>query len=112
MRIRFILAAGAVLLAPVASAIAEDAKVERGRAVFVEQKCTLCHSVAGKGSKKGPLDAIGTKLTAAEIREWIVDPVSMTAKTKSTRKPPMKKKAMPPEDVDALVALLSTLKKS
>jgi hypothetical protein len=34
----------------------------------------------------------------------------MTAKTKATRKPPMKKKDMPAEDIDALVAYLLTLK--
>jgi mono/diheme cytochrome c family protein len=112
MKVMLSLTIGAMLLVPrVASA--EDAKVERGREVFAAQKCTLCHSIAGKGSKKGPLDEVGSKLTPAEIREWIVDPVGMTGRTKPapTRKPPMKKKAMPPGDVDALVALLTTLKK-
>lgn len=92
-------------------ASAEDATTARAMEAFATQKCTVCHSIAGKGSKKGPLDEIGSKLTAAEIREWIVDPVGMTAKTKATRKPPMKKKAMSAEDVDALVALLANLKK-
>ena len=58
----FILAAAAlVLVANVASA--QD-KVARGAAVYTEQKCQLCHSVAGKGNAKGPLDAVGTKLSA------------------------------------------------
>jgi mono/diheme cytochrome c family protein len=103
---------GVLLAAPAALSAAED-QVERGRAVFTAQKCSVCHSIAGKGSKKGPLDDVGSRLTPAEIREWIVDPVGMTAKAKPTptRKPAMKKKVMPAEDVDALVALLTTLKK-
>jgi len=35
----------------------------------------------------------------------------MTAKTKATRKPEMKAYALPKDDVDALVAYLTTLKK-
>lgn len=94
------------------AAYAQDAKAQKGMQVFTAQKCTACHSIAGKGSKKGPLDDVGTKLTSAQIREWIVDPVGMTAKAnpKPTRKPPMKKKALSPDDVDALVSLLSGLK--
>lgn len=81
-----------------------------GQKLYVEQKCAMCHSIAGKGNAKGKLDDVGAKLTAAEIKQWIVDPVAMTEKAKATRKPPMKAKAMPAEDVDALVAYLSTLK--
>jgi len=90
-----------------------DPVAVKGKLAF-ESKCLACHSIAGKGSKKGPLDEVGSKLTAAEIKEWIVDPIGMAAKTKPTptRKPPMKKKAMPAEDVDALVALLAGLKKA
>ena len=53
----------------------EDAKaVERGKAVYPEQKCSLCHAVAGKGNPKGPLDDVGSKLTADEIRAWLLTP--------------------------------------
>jgi mono/diheme cytochrome c family protein len=99
----------AILGLPLAAAAAS--KEEKGQQVFVAQKCTLCHSVAGKGNAKGPLDDVGSKLTAAEIKQWIIDPVAMAQKTKAPRKPPMTKKAMAAEDVDALVAYLSALKK-
>jgi mono/diheme cytochrome c family protein len=104
--------AAAVSMAATAS-FAQDKKAERGLKVFQEQKCTLCHSIAGKGNKKGALDEVGSKLTEAQIRAWIVDPVGTAAKTKPapTRKPPMKKKEMPGDDVDALVAYLSGLRK-
>jgi mono/diheme cytochrome c family protein len=88
----------------------QDAK--RGEAVYTEQKCSLCHAIAGKGNTKGSLDDVGSKLSAAEIKEWITNPKEMTAKTKAERKPPMKAYPnLPAADVDALVAYLQTLKK-
>ena len=92
------------------SAAAQD-RVARGAKIYADQKCSVCHSIAGKGNAKGPLDGVGTKLSADDIRAWIVDAVSQPAKTKATRKPAMKNYALPKEDVDALVAYLSTLKK-
>lgn len=91
----------------------DKAAVERGQKLYVSQKCSQCHSVAGKGNKKGPLDEVGSKLTADEIRQWLVNAREMTQKTKSTRKPLMKNyDKLPKEDIDALVAYLQTLKKS
>lgn len=94
-------------------AFADDAKtIERGKQVYAEQKCKLCHSIAGEGNAKGSLDGCGSKLTAAEIREWIVNPKEMAAKTKAARKPAMKAyPALPKEDLDALVAYIHSLKK-
>ena len=92
-----------------ATAAAQDAK--KGEALFTDQKCTLCHLIGDKGNKKGPLDGVGTKLKADDIRAWITDAKGMTVKMKATRKPEMKAYSLPKEDVDALVAYLSTLKK-
>jgi mono/diheme cytochrome c family protein len=107
---RSMVVAAAVCLGIAAAAAAQDAKAN-GEQVFAAQKCSLCHSIAGKGNAKGPLDDVGSKLTADEIRSWITDPIGMTAKTKATRKPPMKNYSLPKGDVDALVAYLSSLKK-
>jgi mono/diheme cytochrome c family protein len=93
------------------AAAAQDAKVAKGQQVFTDQKCSLCHSIAGKGNAKGSLDGVGSKLSADEIRSWITDAKGMTAKTKATRKPEMKAYTLPKDDVDALVAYLSSLKK-
>jgi mono/diheme cytochrome c family protein len=113
MKNMFILSLGsAVLLAVTGSASGQNPNAEKGMKVFVAQKCTTCHSIAGKGNKKGSLDEVGDKLTAAQIRQWIADPVGTAAATTPppTRKPAMKKKDIPAGDVDALVALLSSLK--
>jgi len=101
----------AVCLGLALNAAAQDAKVAQGEKVYADQKCALCHSIGDKGNKKGPLDGVGTKLKAGELREWIVDAKGMTVKTKATRKPDMKSYALPKEDVDALVAYMATLKK-
>jgi mono/diheme cytochrome c family protein len=93
---------------------AQDAALAaKGAAVYTAQKCMTCHSVAGKGSKVSPLDGIGAKLSAEDLRNWIVDPVAMTKKANSTKKPPMPNRyaKLPPADIDALVAYLQTLKK-
>ena len=111
-----IIKAGLVVVAlMVATGVASAqtaAAVERGQKVFTSQKCSVCHSIAGVGNKKGSLDGVGTKLTADEIRQWIVKAPEMAAKAKTERKPAMKAyTSLAPEDVDALVAYLETLKK-
>src|ERR1700730_12627375 len=93
-----------------ASAAAQEAKTQ-GEKVFADQKCALCHSVGGKGNSKGPLDEVGSKLSADDIRAWLTDAKGMTAKTKAIRKPEMKVYTLPKEDVDALVVYLSAMKK-
>jgi mono/diheme cytochrome c family protein len=99
-----------LVLSIVAAAAAQDAKA-KGEKVYADQKCSLCHSIGGKGNAKGPLEGVGSKDSPDEIRQWIVDAKGMTAKTKAPRKPEMKAYTLPKEDVDALVAYLSSLKK-
>jgi mono/diheme cytochrome c family protein len=97
-------------LAVVGSVLAQDAK-SSGDKVYTEQKCSLCHSLAGKGNAKGPLDDVGSRLSPDEIRAWITDAKAMTAKTKAPRKPEMKAYSPPKDEVDALVTYLSAMKK-
>jgi mono/diheme cytochrome c family protein len=95
------------------TAFAQDkAQIDRGMKVYVDQKCATCHSIAGKGNAKGALDDVGSRLTADEIRAWLVSPAEMTKKTKAERKPPMR--AYPnlaKDDLDAVVAYMMSLKK-
>jgi len=98
-----------VALVGVVSASAQSA--DAGQKVYTAQKCSLCHSVAGVGNKKGALDGIGSKLSADDIRAWITDAPTMAAKAKADRKPPMKAYTLPKEDLDTLVGYLQGLKK-
>lgn len=98
------------LLGTAAGATAQD--LAKGEAVYAAQKCAMCHAIDGKGQAKGPLDGIGTKLTADEIRQWITNPAEMTKKANATRKPAMRAYPnLPKEDLDALVAFMASKKK-
>ena len=100
-----------LVTAGVASA-QNQADIERGQKVFAAQKCSICHSIAGQGNKKGPLEGVGSKLSADEIRQWITNAPEMAAKVKAERKPAMKAFAtLPKDELDALVAYLQSLKK-
>lgn len=97
-------------LATADAAFAQDPA--RGAKVYTDQKCGVCHSVAGKGNTKGPLDDVGGRLTAADIREWMINPAAMTAKTKAARKPPMRAYPnLPKQELDDLTAYMLSLKK-
>lgn len=80
---------------------ARAAAVARGRAVYAEQRCGTCHSIAGLGNTRSPLDGVGKRLTEREIRRWIVAPREMN--------PAVAKRGyqLPDADLDALVAFLT-----
>jgi mono/diheme cytochrome c family protein len=105
-------AAFALALSVAAPRPAASQDAAKGEQVYAAQKCQVCHAVAGKGGKTSPLDGVGAKLSAAEIRQWITNPAEMTAKTKSTKKPPMPAKwaTLPAPELDALVAYMVSLK--
>ena len=86
--------------------------VKKGEAVYTAQKCSLCHTIAGKGGKANPLDGVGATLSADDIRQWITHPTDAAAKAKSTKKPPMPAKygSLPAADLGALVAYMASLK--
>lgn len=113
MRNRVLLAAiFGVSLVGVAPAFAQT-PVEKGAALYAAQKCAMCHSVAGKGNPKGALDAPTLKLSADDVRQWLVKPEEMRTKAKAERKPVMKSFAtLPKGDIDALVAYVLSLKKN
>lgn len=110
MRVSFIVVAGLfAITVSVLPAHAQDAA--KGAAVYAAQKCATCHALDGKGMAKGPLDGVGKKFTADEIRQWIVTPAEMSKKHNATRKPPMRAYPnLPKDDLDNLVAFLASKK--
>lgn len=94
------------------SAAPQDAaKVAAGKKAYEANKCSTCHKIAGVG-KMSELDGVGSKLSAAEIKQWLVDPKAMEAKLPTKPKISMKNyKALPAEEIDALVAYMLSLKK-
>jgi mono/diheme cytochrome c family protein len=100
-----------IMAAPMAAS-SQDDLVKKGEQVYAAQKCSMCHSIAGKGNKQNPLDGIGAKLSTDDIKQWITHPTEAAAKAKSTKKPPMPAKygKLSAEDLDALVAYMASLK--
>lgn len=86
--------------------------VEAGKKVYEAQKCVTCHMIEGKGNKMFPLDGVGTRLPAADLRRWITHPAEMEAKLPKppTMKMSMRKYVMSEADLDALVAYMVSLK--
>jgi len=95
-----------------AGLLAQDAKkIAAGKALYEKQSCQKCHQIDGKGSKISPLDGVGSKLSAEQIKQWLVDPDTMTAKLPKKPAVKMKKVELPEADIDALVAYMLSLKK-
>jgi cytochrome c oxidase subunit 2 len=82
-----------------------DTILALGARVYDEQGCAGCHSIAGVGSPRSPLDGVGTRLTAERIRLWIVDP---QAARPGVRKPSYDD--LPVAELEALVAYLRSLR--
>jgi cytochrome c len=104
MAVVFMTAASGVNLA------AQDAKqVEAGKKLYETYNCKKCHKIGDVG-KLTTLDGVATKLTAEDIRKWLVSPDEMTAKLKKKPKVKMKKQDYKPGEVEVMMAYLLTLK--
>lgn len=98
-------------LAEAKSTSAVDAeRLAQGRAVYDEQGCARCHAIAGQGSPRSPLDGVGTRLDAAELRHYVIgDPAiadDLSPRTLAAKRPYAE---LPPEQLDALVDYLRSL---
>src|SRR5688572_5217119 len=49
--------------------LVRSSEAVRGRDVYDAQGCSSCHAIAGVGNARYPLDNVGTRRTAAELRE-------------------------------------------
>jgi mono/diheme cytochrome c family protein len=98
----------AVLLMLAAPAFAQDHAA--GKKVFADNKCSMCHSIAGVGNKKFPLDGVGKK-GEAHIKAYLTDAKAAADKEGKKLAMPMKSfKSLPPADFEALTAYLLSLK--
>ena len=103
-RLALAIVAAVVALTFCAPLYAQDAS--EGQKVFAREKCTMCHN-----AKLNSLEGVGSKLTADQIKQWIVNPAEQQKQSKSTSKIKMPAKKLSEADVNALVAYLQTMKK-
>lgn len=103
---------GLAFLSAAALAAQDPKQVDAGKLLFSSKQCTKCHQVAGKGNKANKLDGVASKLSAAEMRQWLTSPADMEKKLDHKPKITMssKKASLKDSEVDALIAYLQTLK--
>ncbi|MBI3912277.1 MAG: cytochrome c [Armatimonadetes bacterium] len=98
---------GLVLLAGLFFAFmqADAAEVARGKQLYTEKKCSVCHSIAGQGGRAGPaLDGVGKKWTLDKMVAFLRSPSSVNPKS-----------AMPPargtpEEIRSIAAYVMSLR--
>lgn len=102
-----------VSVAVAAASSAAPRELARGKSVYAAQKCSSCHSIAGDGNPRYPLDAVGSHLNREDLVAWttgtgavadILPPGIVRRKQRY--------RSLPQDDLDALVSYLSTLKAS
>jgi ubiquinol-cytochrome c reductase cytochrome b subunit len=87
---------------PLPSTVVRDTTpaVVRGARLFHERGCEFCHEVSGLGGDRGPdLTSVGSRMTADQIAGRI---------TNGSPNMPAYGRTLNPEEVEALVAFLST----
>ena len=93
-----------------APAAQDAAQIERGREVYVEERCRICHSIGDDGNSRGPLDGVGSRLSAEDLELWMIDPDTIAERTNSTRRPAMPAyPELSEDDLAAIVAYMLSL---
>jgi len=83
----------------------------RGREVFRARGCERCHSVAGTGSPRFPLDGVGARRTAAELLAWtIAEPAVRDSLSPSAVRAKRRYEGMAEADMQALIRYMAALR--
>lgn len=92
------------------SDVLDSNRIETGRQIYKQQSCGLCHSIAGQGNPRNPLDGVGSKRSASELRNFITGADTLQGiLTTSTRKMKQKYRELSADDLDALVIYMQSL---
>lgn len=87
--------------------------LERGRTIYGQQGCATCHAIAGSGNPRHPLDGTGDRWTKEELTHWILGTgVATDELSPAVRRRKQRYQSLPPEDLNALVTYLSSLKEA
>lgn len=87
------------------------ARIAAGRRVFEAQDCMRCHSVAGEGSPRSPLDGIAAERSREELRAFAIGDDSIKdALSPRTLAAKRSFQSLPAEETEALADYLASLK--
>ncbi len=93
-----------------ALAAQDPQQVEAGKKLYDVYDRKKCHRIGGASGKLHSLEGVATKMSAEDIRKWLVSPAEMTKTLKKKPTTTMKKQAFKPGEIDAFMAYLATLK--
>ena len=92
---------------------ASHADVAPGRAIFERENCLTCHSVAGQGNPRHPLDGVGSKLDGSGLAAWLAGAgPARTELSSAILRRKQRYQTLPAEEMSSLVDYLSSLKSS
>lgn len=91
-------------------ALAQE-QISRGREVFARENCSGCHSVAGEGSPRSPLDGVGNRRARGELHDWVVADESVHPELPSRAIAAKQRYVeLSSADMDALLSYLDSLR--
>ena len=92
------------------SIVLDPQRIEAGRQVYHQQTCARCHSIAGRGSQRNPLDGVGARRSAKELGDWIIGADALQRMLPSRAfKLKQVYRELSSDDLDALVIYMQSL---
>jgi thiosulfate/3-mercaptopyruvate sulfurtransferase len=92
-------------------AVLDPQRIEAGREVYRQQTCARCHSIAGEGNPRGPLDGVGARRSADELRDWIIGAEALQGEIPERAfRLKQEYKVLSSDDLDALVIYMQSLR--
>jgi mono/diheme cytochrome c family protein len=86
-------------------------EIARGRAVYGQQNCATCHSIAGNGNPRYPLDGVGENWNPGELEEWVTGSgAAAEVLPAAIAKRKQRYLKIPADDMKALIAYLASLR--
>ncbi len=90
--------------------VMDSKRIETGRQLYQQQSCGGCHSIGGQGNPRNPLDGVGKKRTASELRNFITGADTLQGLlTTSIRKMKQRYTQLSADELDALVIYMQSL---
>jgi mono/diheme cytochrome c family protein len=85
--------------------------IERGRVVYNREGCATCHSIAGAGNPRSPLDGAADRWGPDELEAWTTGAgIAADLLPAGIVRRKQRYQAIDAEDLEVLIAYLSTLR--